>query len=235
MSKKSGGSGNFIWGLLIGAIVVGGLVYLLVKPHSDSDKSNTDNDTVTEDITDNTNQSNVDARTLVTSTDHIRGNADATVTMVVFSDYQCPYCSKFNTTLKQVMEDYSDRVKWIHKHFPMSYHDYAESAAQAAECAGDQNKFWEYGDALFENQASITGVEYLKTLAGTLGLNTTDFNTCLDTAKYSDRISTELNLGTEIGIEGTPGGFVNNLSIAGAISADNLVGLIETALSESDK
>ena len=237
MKTFTGKASTLILGIVIGAVVVGGLVYIVVKP-----KNNTANTaaTVSDGNTDTATETaptpaSVDAASLVNATDYYRGKNDAKVTMVVFSDYQCPYCGKFNATVKQVMESYSDKVKWVHKHFPWDFHEYAQKSAEASECAGEQNKFWEYGDYLFANQASITGLDYLKTTAKNLGLNTDQFNTCLDTGKFTSKVTADQAQGANIGIQGTPGGYVNNLEIAGAISADKLKGLIDTALANAEK
>jgi len=89
----------------------------------------------------------------VTSSDHITGTGD--ITIVTYTDFQCPYCESFDTTMQQIMKDYSGKVKWVLRNFPLSFHDQAQNAAEAAECAGDQGKYWEYAEALFQNQGSL--------------------------------------------------------------------------------
>lgn len=89
----------------------------------------------------------------VTSDDYITGSGD--ITIVTYTDFQCPYCKKFDASMQQVMKDFSGKVKWVTRNFPLSFHDQAENAAEAAECAGEQGKFWEYVAKVFENQSSL--------------------------------------------------------------------------------
>lgn len=89
----------------------------------------------------------------VTNSDHITGTGD--ITIVTYTDFQCSYCESFDTTMQQIMKDYSGKVKWVLRNFPLSFHDQAQNSAEAAECAGDQGKYWEYAEALFQNQGSL--------------------------------------------------------------------------------
>ncbi|MFA6132037.1 MAG: thioredoxin domain-containing protein [Patescibacteria group bacterium] len=89
----------------------------------------------------------------VTESDHIAGSGD--ITIVTYTDFQCPYCQGFDATMQQVLKDYSGKVRWVLRDFPLSFHDQAENAAEAAECAGEQGKYWEYAVALFQNQDSL--------------------------------------------------------------------------------
>lgn len=89
----------------------------------------------------------------VTSEDYVTGSGD--ITIVTYTDFQCPYCKKFDASMQQVMKDFSGKVKWVIRNFPLSFHDQAENAAEAAECAGEQGKFWEYAAKVFENQSSL--------------------------------------------------------------------------------
>jgi len=152
----------------------------------------------------------------ILASDHIRGNKNAPITIVTFSDYQCPYCSNFHETMQQVMKNYPDKVRWVFKHFPLSFHPYAQKAAEAAECAGEQNKFWEYTDKIYANQDSLSD-SYLLTVAKDLKLDTQKFNSCLNSGKYADKIKTDLNQGQGLGVRGTPGSFINGKSIPGAV------------------
>lgn len=87
--------------------------------------------------------------------DYVFGDSSATITIVTYSDFQCPYCQRFDSTMQQIVKDFSGKVKWVYRNFPLSFHDQAQNAAEAAECAGDQGKFWEYAFKLFENQSSL--------------------------------------------------------------------------------
>ncbi|MBT4121723.1 thioredoxin domain-containing protein [bacterium] len=93
----------------------------------------------------------------ITKDDNYLGNLDAQVKLVEFSDFQCPYCARAHPTLKRIIEDYGDQVVWVYKHYPLDQlHPYARGASESAECAGEQDMFWEYTDALYENQSLIT-------------------------------------------------------------------------------
>jgi protein-disulfide isomerase len=89
----------------------------------------------------------------VSDSDYITGSGDLTI--VTYTDFQCPYCQKFDATMQQIMKDFSGKVRWVLRNFPLSFHDQAEAAAEAVECAGEQGKFWEYAVKVFENQSSL--------------------------------------------------------------------------------
>ncbi|MEK7619787.1 MAG: thioredoxin domain-containing protein [Patescibacteria group bacterium] len=170
----------------------------------------------------------------VTEADHIRGDADAPITIIEYSDFQCPYCSRFHPTMLQVMDEYTDSVRWVFRHFPLSFHAEAVPAANAAECASEQGKFWEYADALFTNQSSL-GSEFYATLASDLGLNTTQWQDCFDTEKYNDVIEAQAQAGGAAGVSGTPGSFVidtdgNAIPIKGALPFSSVAAAIDSVL-----
>lgn len=162
--------------------------------------------------------------------DNIRGNSDAPITIIEFSDFQCSFCSRFHNTMLQVMDEYPDKVKWVYRHFPLdSIHPVARKAAEASECAGDQNKFWEYSDQLFNQQAKISP-DFLKEVAQEIGLNTEEFNQCLDSGKYTSLVEDNLQEGLSVGVRGTPGGFINGQSLGGAVPYEQLKAMIDNLL-----
>lgn len=166
----------------------------------------------------------------VDKTDRIRGNKNAKVTIVEFTDIQCPYCSRYHETLRQVLENYPNDVRLVMKHFPLdSIHPYARKAAEATECAGDQDKFWEYTDKLYENQASLSE-EYIKQAAQEIGLNTVKFNDCLATGKFKAKVDADIAYGRTLGVQGTPGSFINGLSVPGNLPYTSIEPLIKEAL-----
>ena len=114
-----------------------------------------------------------------------KGPENAPVTIVEFSDFQCPFCSKAKVTVDEVMKGYGDKVRLVFRHFPLSFHQDAPKAAEAAACANDQKKFWEYHDKLFANQGALE-VDDLKKHAADLGLDTARFNECLDSGKKEE-------------------------------------------------
>jgi len=152
--------------------------------------------------------------------DPIRGSPDAPITIIEFSDFQCPFCSRFQTeTLPTILEEYVDtgKVKFVYRDFPIqSSHPNAMPAAAASECAHEQNKYWEYHDALFERQQTwnnlklADSIDTFKKIAKEFGMNEDQFNSCLDSGKYVEEINKDLRDGTNYGITGTPGFFVGN-------------------------
>lgn len=170
----------------------------------------------------------------VTEADHIRGDVNAPITIIEYSDFECPFCSRFHPTMLQVMEEYPDDVRWVLRHFPLSFHPQATPAANAAECAGEQGKFWEYGDALFANQSSL-GDTYYAQLAADLGLNTPQWQNCYDSEKYNDVIEAQAQSGAAAGVSGTPGSFVidkdgNAIPIKGALPFSSVAAAIDSVL-----
>jgi len=149
----------------------------------------------------------------------VEGSANAKVTMIEFSDFQCPFCGRFfSDAYPQIKQNYIDagKVKLVFKNFPLTQiHANAEKAAEASECAFEQNKFWEYHDKLFQNQNNL-GVSDLKKYAQQVDLDAQKFNSCLDTGKYASRVSQELQEGIAAGVDGTPSFFINGNKIVGA-------------------
>ncbi|WP_371816010.1 DsbA family protein [Nitrosopumilus sp. K4] len=152
--------------------------------------------------------------------DPVRGNPDAPITIIEFSDFQCPFCARFHVqTLPLLLENYIDsgKVKLVYRDFPIqSIHPNAMPAAVAAECADDQGKYWQYHDRLFENQNQWSGLDTIDAIAVfgqyalDLELNQQEFNTCLNGGKYVNEIKKDLDDGREYGVSGTPGFFIGN-------------------------
>lgn len=141
------------------------------------------------------------------------GSDSAPVVMIEFSDFQCPFCRKFYTeSFANLKKDYVDtgKVQLVFRDFPLSFHPSAQKAAEAAECAADQNKGWEMHDKMFEEQAKLGSgtvtfsVDDLKSWASQLGLDTAIFSTCLDSGKYSQEVQNDESAGIAAGIQGTP-------------------------------
>jgi len=163
------------------------------------------------------------------------GNPDSKVKVVIFSDFQCPYCKVFYSSLRGVMDQYKDRVFFDYKHLPLDFHAQAAGAALASECAQAQGKFWEYADKLYSSQdewSKTKDTAKFKQYAATLGLKTLDFNKCLDDKKYQDRIDQAKSEAADFSIAGTPAIFINDQFSSGAITADDLKKNIEDQLSK---
>jgi len=146
----------------------------------------------------------------------VKGNPDAPVTIVEFSDYQCPFCKKSESTLNDLLTKYGSRVKLAYMDFPLrEMHPQASKAAEAARCAGEQGKFWEYHDVLYKNQTKLNGAELL-TYARTLNLDEKSFQSCLDSGKFKSKVEADLEQGQKVGVAGTPGFFINGVFLSGA-------------------
>ncbi len=145
------------------------------------------------------------------------GPEDASVVIVEFSDFQCPFCQRFATqTLSQIREAYGDRVRYVFRDYPLTQiHPAAQKAAEAGQCAEEQGHFWEYHDLLFANQSALD-VADLKAYAEQVGADPEEFNDCLDSDKYQQEVIRDLQDGRTAGVTGTPGFIVNGLLISGA-------------------
>jgi protein-disulfide isomerase len=163
------------------------------------------------------------------------GPGDAPVTIVEFSDFECPYCSRLAKTIKKVAEDYSDSVRLVFRQFPLQrIHPNAQKAAEAALCAADQGKFWEMHDLMFEDQKKLQ-VDDLKEKAESIGLQKEEFAQCLETAKHAEAIKTDLYDGVRVGVSGTPSMFINGRPLSGLVPYEGFATIIEEELSSSSK
>jgi protein-disulfide isomerase len=165
-----------------------------------------------------------------TKDDPVRGNPAAPITIVEFSDYQCPFCARVNPTLAKIRETYGDRVKIVFKDYPLPNHPQAPKAAEAARCAGEQSKYWEMHDAMFANQRALE-VPSLKQTARAIGLDGTAFDQCLDSGKWQATIRAGSELGEQMGVNSTPSLYVNGRALIGAMPFENFKQIIDEELS----
>tara|TARA_Y100000031_G_scaffold154983_1_gene204324 strand:+ start:148 stop:852 length:705 start_codon:yes stop_codon:yes gene_type:complete len=150
--------------------------------------------------------------------DPMKGKKNAPVTIIEFSDFQCPYCKKvFSETLPLLEKEYIDtgKVKFVYRDYPLPFHPLAQKTAEAAECADEQVKFWEYHDTIFENQDSLS-VENLKSWAQDLGLDSEEFDQCLDSGEMASEVKKDMEEGQKYGVRGTPAFFINGKLLSGA-------------------
>jgi protein-disulfide isomerase len=160
----------------------------------------------------------------------VKGDPKAPITIVEFSDFQCPYCKKSESTLHELLTKYNGRVKLAYLDFPLrEIHPQAQSAAEAARCAGEQGKFWEYHDALYAEQSKMDGAALL-TRARSLNLDEKTFQSCLDSGKFKSKIEADLERGSKVGVAGTPGFFVNGVFLSGARPQADFEKIIDSQL-----
>lgn len=167
------------------------------------------------------------------------GNKDAKVTIVEFSDFQCPFCKRYiDETHSQINDTYikTGKVKFAYRHYPLSFHANAAKAAEASECANEQGKFWNYHDLLFDNQDTwasqepAAAADSFTDYAGQLGLNTDQFRSCLDTGKSKAAVDADFVAGGEAQVDGTPTFFINGNRVVGAVPFSDLQKVIDEEL-----
>lgn len=171
--------------------------------------------------------------------DAFMGNEKAKVTIVEFSDFQCPFCRSFwSGAFQQIKKEYIDtgKVKFVFRDYPLSFHSASQASAEAAECADDQGKYWEMHDKIFGEQAkqgtgTITyGVAELKKWASQIGLDSAKFNQCLDSGKYKSEVEKDLADGSAYGVSGTPAFYINGKLITGAQPFSEFKSVIDSEL-----
>jgi len=152
-----------------------------------------------------------DVRRVSPARDHIYGNPDAEISLIEYSDFECPFCKRFHPTAKKVVEAYAGKVNWVYRHFPLEFHNPgAQKEAEASECAnelGGNEAFWKYADLIYAHTRSNGRgfpLENLTPLAEEIGLDGIKFKACLDSGKYAERVQADYREGAKIGITGTP-------------------------------
>ena len=161
----------------------------------------------------------------------VKGTADAPITIVEFADFQCPFCSKVQPVLKNVLAKYQGKVKLAYRDFPLSaIHEHAEIAAQASRCALAQGKYWEMHDAMFADQSKLDEAALVRTAAG-LRMNQNSFKSCLTSAKYKAEVQRDFEAGAQAGVNATPTFFINGELLSGVQSDADFSKIIDQQLS----
>jgi len=173
-------------------------------------------------------------RVEVAATGSARGPATAPVTIVEFSDFQCPYCARVLPTLEQVEQKYGDKVRVVYRHYPLSIHADAQKAAEAANCAADQGKFWEMHDLMFQEQQKLA-VADLKEKATRIGLEAAKFGECLDSNRHAEAVKTDMRDAEAAGVNGTPAFFVNGRFLSGAVPLESMAALIDDEIKRAGR
>lgn len=158
----------------------------------------------------------------VSENDHILGKIDSPVKIIFYSDYDCPFSASFYETLKKAREEFNENFSVVLRHFPMRTHVMAYAAAISAECAGEQGKFWEMTQKLFDDKKNERmSTEQFISDAKEIGLNADLYNKCVETEKFKEKIQADWQGGKDANIIGTPGCFINGEQLSGAIPYDN--------------
>jgi protein-disulfide isomerase len=162
-----------------------------------------------------------------------KGTERAAVTIVKFEDFQCPYCKTVQGTFPELLKRYDGKVRLVHKDLPLdAIHPQARQAAEAARCAGEQGKFWEYHDKLYANSPKA-GVEELKSYAKEVGLNAASFDQCFTSGKFRGLVQKDLSEGAQLGLTGTPTFFINGREISGAQPVEAFAAIIDEELGQA--
>lgn len=192
----------------LGAIVVAGGVLLAIYANPNSPTT-------------------IDESKLVTASSSVRGNTGSSVTVVEFADFQCPACGVAHPINQRVYDEYKDKVKFVYRHFPLSTHRNAPVAAEAAEAAKAQGKFWEMHDKLFETQKEWSDLadprDKFAEYAGSLGLNVETFKADVQANKYARLISQDYADGESVRVNATPTYYINGKKFAGVLPYDQFV------------
>ncbi len=205
-------SSKFNWKIFILGIIIGLIIFAIIN-YFIQDKKVATNEQVIQPVVFN-----------ISPQDHIKGNYNAPIDLVVFNDYTCKYCQEYALELEKIFQQNPNKVRIIWKHFPLNQNYY--TAAIAAECADEQNKFWEYSHELYSNKDKYTNEFYLNT-ATDLNLDLAEFSTCLTSDKYQAKIQADYYEGIMKGVLGAPATFINGNYIPGVIPLDKLQQLID--------
>lgn len=178
----------------------------------------------------------------ISKDDHIKGNPNAELALIEYSDMECPFCKSFHPTVQKILDTYGDKVMWVYRHFPLSFHANAQKEAEASECVnelGGNTAFWKFTDAIYERTTSNgTGfaLDKLALLAQEIGVDRTKFQTCLDSGKWTKRVNEELIGGQSAGVNGTPGTVLLNTKtgktqlVSGALPFESFKSAIDSML-----
>ncbi|MBT7617765.1 MAG: thioredoxin domain-containing protein [Calditrichaeota bacterium] len=225
---------NFLLGLFMGMAIISVIGFLAMMGIVFSNGEDVNIDANAEVVVDDNPPSGtapVGNLPPIASDEYFTGDANAAVTIIEYTDFECPFCFRHHQTSNQLLAKYGNDVKYVLRHFPLSFHPSAQKAAEAYECAGDQSKPFEMADKLFDlNNAGTMSVDTFKTAATQLGLNASEFNTCLDSGKYEAKVTSQASAGAAAGITGTPATFINGQIIEGAVPIESFEQILDSIL-----
>ena len=206
---------TFLGGIVIGFLLLSTIgFFIMLGVYFGDDEKEVSADSGTEIVADDvvqptepTTAPDINVKAVDENVDHIRGNKDAKITLIEYSDIECPFCKRFHNTTLQVFDEYSEDVRLVFRHFPLDMlHKNARAEANATECAAEQGKFWEMLDLIFEETLSNDGLDLdkLPDYAKSLGLNVSQFSSCVEEQKYADKVKADEKSGVDAGAQGTP-------------------------------
>ncbi len=218
--------------IIAGVIIAGAVLYTKQQPSLESNSQNSKDSQQTSSL-------DLARKALpITSEDHIFGNKDASLAIIEFSDLQCPFCARFHLTMKQVLEEFGPKVKWVYRHFPLtSIHPEAFGSALASECVaylGGNEAFWHFVDKVFENQKTMNENLYRK-IALDLGLDITEYDKCFSQRTFENKVKKDLEQALASGGQGTPYNIIvdekgNVFPFSGALPFEQVKSLLEQVM-----
>jgi protein-disulfide isomerase len=230
-----------------GAIIIGAVIIALAVIFTLGGSSNNNSTGGQPQVVQQEQQTgSLDSVNPITDEDHVRGNKDASIVVVEYSDYECPFCKRFHGTMQTVLEEYGDDVAWVYRHWPIEglHPVKARKEAMAAECAADQQGsegFWQFSDRFFEltpsnNRTDLDTV--LSQIAGEMNLDVDEFNTCIESEKFAEKIDKDTRNALATGGQGTPWSVIvtkdKTLPLNGAQPYEAVSQIIEILLEESN-
>jgi len=164
----------------------------------------------------------------------VRGPKHAPISVVLFSDFQCPFCGRVEPSISALEKAYPGKVRVAWKNYPLPFHNNAKPAAEAALAANEQGKFWQMHEILFKNQQALTGPD-LEKYAKEIGLDMTKFKAAMDSHKFAAQVEADMKQGSALGVSGTPAAFVNGHLVSGAVPVDEFKKIVEAELKGGGK
>ncbi len=234
---------TFIMGFLVGVAGVSLIGFVVAASYAFSGKSQQTNQTTNSAQVPSVYESGQPGspspvNIVVKESDYIRGDVNAPVTVITYTDFECPFCKSFHPSMTRIMNEYQGKVRWVYRHFPLSFHVNAQKEAEAAECVGKLNgveAYWSFIDKIFERTTS-NGAGFALTdlypLAREVGVNESRFRTCLDQGEMTSKVQADLQEGVRFGVQGTPTSFVNGLPVEGAVPYEQLKAVIDQVLTQ---
>ncbi|MFC1790475.1 DsbA family protein, partial [Patescibacteria group bacterium] len=232
--------------LLVGAFMLGSLSTQLKGLKNESPDQNDQEEIMADDTEVAQDQEEVlpdilpqTDREAIEDSEIFKGDPQAPVTIVEFSEYQCPFCKRYvDEAYSQIWEKYGDKIRYIFRDYPLPFHQFAQKTAEAARCAGDQDQYWDYHDILFAknsqwSSATETAIDsVLSGFAREVGLDVNQFDSCLSSGSHTAAVTADLELGKKVGVSGTPSFFINGKMLVGAQPFEAFQAIIDGELTK---